>query len=731
MKWNKKNNFESPNIELTNQYNEMINNNIDEFIKNLDSGKIQINCLNNEQQKIISKYRSKLSKKNSKEAIRTLFKFMADYKILLIVLAIITIISVAMSCLAIFTLKYLTELIGRLEQDATINNTPITSNSLFLNFCLFGGFSLIFYFLNAATMWWQSRTMAKLSQKIGYGIRQKLFRKIQKLPVKYFDQHSSGDLMSKFTNDVNNITNALSENLTILVNGFFMILAMFITMFLISPYLTLITLAIIPVMYVPVAFIIKKSKPSFAKTQKYIGELNGFAEEMISGQSIITLYRQEENINKEFIKYNDKLNNESQKSQSITSAIFPIANFFINFSSIIITFFGIIFVVSGVDKGFNGIALPDLNHLNSNNNGVNTAFTAITTIATFSMVSRNFFQPVAQISNITNILLMALAGANRAFQVFDEQNEVTKNEHVILNINDEKDSNKNTGYNSLSDLFKINLNNNQDIKYPNLNPEDGDVLPNKKYSELLTNDSVKVKDLNFSYVPNKQILFDVNIDVKPGQTIAIVGPTGSGKSTFINLLTKFYDIHDGDILIGDKEISIKEITKFSMRKNVSIVLQDTFLFNVSIKENIRYGKLDATDDEIINAAKTANAHNFIMQLPNGYNTVLNDNGDSLSQGQRQLLAIARAVLSTSNILILDEATSSIDTKTELEVQTAMARLTKNKTSFVIAHRLSTIEKADQILVLKDGRIIERGTHQELIEAKGFYYNLHNSQFYEE
>lgn len=731
MKWNKKNNFESPNIELTNQYNEMIHNNIDEFIRKLDLGKIQVNCLNNEQQKIISKYRSKLSKKDSKEAIRTLFKFMVDYKVLLIVLAIITIISVVMSCLAIFTLKYLTDLIGRLEQDAAMNGTPITSNSLFFNFCLFGGFSLIFYFLNAATMWWQSRTMAKLSQKIGYKIRQKLFRKIQKLPVKYFDQHSSGDLMSKFTNDVNNITNSLSENLTILVNGLFMILAMFITMFLISPYLTLITLAIIPIMYVPVAFIVKKSKPSYAKTQKYIGELNGFAEEMISGQSIITLYKQEKNINQEFIKYNDKLNNESKKAQSITSAIFPIANFFTNFSSIIITFFGIIFVIMGVDKGFNGVALPDFNHLNTNDGGTNTALTAITTIATFSMVSRNFFQPVAQISNITNILLMALAGANRAFQVFDEQNEVTKNEHIVLNINDEKFSNNNEEYNSLNDLFKINLNNNKDIKYPNLNPEDGDVLPNKKYSEISTNDSVKVKNLNFSYVPNKQILFDVNIDVKPGQTIAIVGPTGSGKSTFINLLTKFYDIHDGDILIGDKEISIKEITKFSMRKNVSIVLQDTFLFNVSIKENIRYGKLDATDNEIIEAAKTANAHNFIMQLPNGYDTVLNDNGDSLSQGQRQLLAIARAVLSTSDILILDEATSSIDTKTELEVQTAMARLTKNKTSFVIAHRLSTIEKADQILVLKDGKIIERGTHQELIESKGFYYNLHNSQFYEE
>lgn len=568
--------------------------------------------------------------------------------------------------------------------------------------------------------------MAKLSQKIGYKIRAKLFRKIQKLPVKYFDQHSSGDLMSKFTNDVNNITNALSENLTILVNGFFMIIAMFITMFLISPYLSLITLALIPIMFVPVALIVKKSKPSYAKNQKYIGELNGFAEEMISGQSIITLYRQENNVNKEFIKYNDRLNNESKKAQSITSAIFPIANFFTNFSSIIITLFGIIFVVAGIDKGFNGIALPDFNNLNSNSTA-NTALTAITTIATFSMVSRNFFQPIAQISNITNILLMALAGANRAFQVFKENNEITKNEHIVLNVDYEEQNSENNL--SLSDLF--NLNHNNQIKYDGINPEDGDVLPTNSYINETTNDSVKVKDLNFSYVPNKQILFDVNIDVKPGQTIAIVGPTGSGKSTFINLLTKFYDIKDGDILIGNKEISIKDITKYSMRQNVSIVLQDTFLFNVSIKENIRYGNLNASDEEIIEAAKTANAHNFIMQLPNGYNTVLKDNGESLSQGQRQLLAIARAVLSTSDILILDEATSSIDTKTELEVQSAMNRLTKNKTSFVIAHRLSTIEKADQILVLKDGKIIERGTHKELLEHKGFYYNLHNSQFYEE
>ncbi len=725
MSWN--NNFESPNIELTNKYDKLINNNIDEFIRLLESGKIQTNCLNPQQQKIINKYRSKLSKKQSKDALKTLFKFLSDYKLLLIVLALITVVSVIMNCLAIFTLKYVTELIGELQNQSMMNGESVTSNSLFTNFCLFGGFALIFYFLNAATMWWQTRTMAKLSQRIGYRIRQKLFRKIQKLPVKYFDQHSSGDLMSKFTNDVNNITNALSENLTVLVNGLFMILAMFITMFLISPYLSLIMLGLLPIMFIPIMIIVKKSKPYFGKNQKYIGELNGFAEEAISGQSIITLYRQQKNINNEFSKYNDKLNNESKKAQSFASAIFPIANFFISFSSLIITFIGIIFVISGVDKGFNGIALPDFNHINQDSSA-NSAITAITTIATFSMVSRNFLQPIAQISNITNIILMALAGANRAFQVFDEKNEVTKEEFKVIHVDQNESKSKETL--TLSDLFNQNHNNKND-KNNDLSVEDGDVLPNRPYTSITTNDSVKVKDLNFSYVPNKQILFDVNIDVKPGQTIAVVGPTGSGKSTFINLLTKFYDIKDGDILIGNKEVSIKEITKFSMRENVSIVLQDTFLFNTTIKENIRYGNLNATDQEIIEAAKTANAHNFIMQLPNGYETILKDNGESLSQGQRQLLAIARAVLSTSEILILDEATSSIDTKTELEVQSAMNRLTKNKTSFVIAHRLSTIEKADQILVLKDGKIIERGTHQELLDFKGFYYQLHNSQFYEE
>ena len=706
MKWNNKKEFKSPNIKLTNEYQNMINNDIDKFLDLLQKGQIQQNCLSPQQNSIINKYRSKINRKNGKEALLVLFKFLNEYKLLLLILSMVTIVSTVMNVLAIFTMYYL--------QSSFPNDMKEFDVA---RFCIFAACGIIFYFFNAFTMWWQTRTMAKLSQKVGYKIRRKLFYKIQKLPVKYFDQNSSGDLMSRFTNDVNNITNAMSENLTVLINGIFLMISMFITMFLLSPYLALITIAIIPFMIVSILSVVNKARPSFAKNQKYIGELNGYAEEVISGQSIINLYKQEDNINGIFKQYNDRLKNESIRAQSFSSTIFPIALFYVNLSSAIITLAGILFIINGVGSGFNGVSLPSFGATAP----ASDIEASIATYTTFLLVSRQFFIPFAQISNVTNILLMAIAGANRSFKVLFENNEITEDEHIILNIDK---NNKNVSNQIIDKENTLIIDSEADIGVD-------DVKNKLPFEKVSTNDSVKVKNLDFSYVPHKQILFDINIDVKPGQTIAIVGPTGSGKSTFINLLTKFYDIHKGDILIGDKKLSIKEITKMSMRNNVSIVLQDTFLFNVNIMDNIRYGRLDATEQEIIDAAITANAHNFIMQLPDGYNTVLNDNGESLSQGQRQLLAIARAVLSTSNILILDEATSSIDTKTEQEIQNAMLKLTKNKTSFVIAHRLSTIEKADLILVLKNGVIIERGTHDELIKYKGFYYELHNSQFYED
>ena len=369
------------------------------------------------------------------------------------------------------------------------------------------------------------------------------------------------------------------------------------------------------------------------------------------------------------------------------------------------------FSIIGVGAGFRGITLINIAGLIKDTG--NSVLTGIALTASFAVMARNFILPFVQIGGVVNMFMMALAGADRALKVFTEIEEINECERLILNIVDLMMDNTSVPSLQEEESIKVEVNG----KLQKIND-----LPHT----VETNSSIKVKDLNFGYYDYKQILFDINIDVKKGQTIAIVGPTGSGKSTFINLLTKFYDIKDGDILFGNR-ISIKDITKSSIRNNVSIVLQDTFLFNESIRDNIRYGNMSASNEEVEKAAKLANAHNFIMQLPNGYDTILNDNGEDLSHGQRQLLAIARAILSPSNLLILDEATSSIDTKTE----SAMMRLMENKTSFVIAHRLSTIQNADQILVIKDGRIIERGKHGELLDLKGFYHSLYTSQFYEE
>lgn len=731
--------FVSPNQQLTNQYSSLIEKDVDHFIYLLDHNQINVECLSPKMQKIINNRRRKLHKGDAKEAIKTLWKFLKDYKIILIFLVISTIIIALLNALATFGLKSLTQLIA--YSQLVDPNHPDIVNIDWVNFnvmCVYAGVLLAFYLLMSILMWWQTRVCAKISQRVGYQIRKKLFAKIQKLPVKYFDQHSSGDLMSKFTNDINNITNGLSQNTSNLLNGFFLATSMFISMFLMSAYLALITVALLPLIFIPIMMIARRSQPLFKKTQKSLGEMNGFIEEMISGQNIVTLFNQEENVHQGFEKVNKKLNDAAKSSQGMSALIFPYTNFFINALTMVITIVGIVFVVKGIS--FAGITLPDVIGAHtptvSTTTQIQNAHLAsfmggIATIAAFSMMARGFLQPFAQIGNVANMLQMALAGANRSFDVFKEAEEITPYEHLILNIALNEHENGKNKLDSLSLVWDKETNEHQiDDKHISDLIDGEQVIPFMKPEEVTTNGSVKVKDLDFSYVKDKQILYDINIDAKEGQTIAIVGPTGSGKSTFINLLTKFYDIDNGDIMMGG-EVSIKEITKQSMRNNVSIVLQDTYLFNESIKTNISYGDMTATDEQIIQAAKTANAHNFIMQLPNGYDTVLEDNGESLSQGQRQLLAIARAALSPSSILILDEATSSIDTKTELQIQSAMLKLMKNKTSFVIAHRLSTIQNADQILVLKDGHIIERGTHQELLDSNGFYAELFNSQFYEE
>ena len=391
----------------------------------------------------------------------------------------------------------------------------------------------------------------------------------------------------------------------------------------------------------------------FVNRQKELGTMNGFIEEMVSGQKAVLLFSQEKHVIDEFSKINKRLTKSAIIADGISGVMGPINNFINNLTYLIVAVVGGVMILNGANI-------------------------TIGIVFSFILYLRNFTRPINEILNLFNTIQSALAGAERVFEVIDEKPE--------------KD---------LESAKEV-----QEIK--------GDV---------------SIKNVDFSYIEGKRILKNANIEAKEGQTIAIVGPTGAGKTTIINLLTKFYDIDSGEILIDG--VNIDKISRKSLRKNIAMVLQDTYLFSETIMENIKYGRVDATDEEVVKAAKIANAHHFIKQLPDGYNTILSDNGSNLSQGQRQLLAIARAILTKSSILILDEATSSIDTRTEVVIQEAMHKLKKGKTSFVIAHRLSTIKNADMILVLNNGEIIERGNHKELLAKEGFYANLYNSQFKEQ
>ena len=509
---------------------------------------------------------------------------------------------------------------------------------------------VIMYLVNIFSTYYQNSVMIKIAQKVSARIRKDLFTNLQRLPLKYFDNTSSGDLMSRLTNDVDNINSTLSQSVTQLFSGIINIIGMFIAMLLLSPILTLIGMITIPLTLITTKVLAKKTQRFFVKQQQELGNLNGYIEEMVSGQKVVLLFSEEEKVKKEFGEINERLTKSAIIAQGVSSFMGPINNFINNLSYLIISVAGGYLILKGSSL-------------------------TVGVVFSFLLYMRNFTRPINEIMNLFNTIQSAIAGAERVFEVIDEDIE--------------KDDDKAVGIDNIEG-------------------------------------HVELKDVTFSYKKGKEILKNISIEAKNGEVIAIVGPTGAGKTTIVNLLTKFYDIDSGEIFIDGKNIN--EITRESLRKTVAMVLQDTYLFSETVSENIRYGRLDATDEEVINAAKMADAHHFIMQLPHGYNTVLSHNGGNLSQGQRQLLAIARAILSNASILILDEATSSIDTRTEVLIQNAMLKLMKGKTTFVIAHRLSTIKNADKILALKDGEIIESGTHEELLKKNGFYANLYNVQF---
>ncbi|MCE5223121.1 ABC transporter ATP-binding protein/permease [bacterium] len=499
--------------------------------------------------------------------------------------------------------------------------------------------------LSSFSTWRSGSIMVTVSQNIIKRLRFDLFSNWQYIPIRYFDTVSHGDVMSRATNDMENINNTLSTFVTQMVNSIAVILGTLILMLWISPLLTIISLAVVPVMFLVTFLIAKATKKYFTQTQAKLGQLNGLIEETITGQKIVKLYTREQIITEEFFEMNEALCKYSTKAQIFSGLIGPFMNVLNNVSYGLIAGAGGWMVLTGrIELGF---------------------------IVTFVMYARQFTRPVNEMANQFNQIQSMIAGAERVFSLMYEPKESPDIENAVT-----------------------------------LSSPEGDV---------------KFDRVSFGYEEEKIVLQKVSFHAKPGQTIALVGPTGAGKTTIVNLLTRFYEVNQGKISIDD--LPIQNITRNSLRSSLGIVLQDTHLFSENVLENIRFGKLTASDEQVIEAAKMANAHQFILKLPHGYETVLSEDGTNLSQGQRQLISIARAILADPLILILDEATSNVDTRTEVHIQEAMKRLMKNRTSLVIAHRLSTIKDADIILVIHQGEIIEQGTHQSLLDQKGFYWQL--------
>lgn len=548
------------------------------------------------------------------------------------------------------------------------------------------GVILGFYIINTFIQYIHYSINVVMAQKISKKIRNDLLIKLNKLPINYFDKNPTGDIMSKFINDVNNISVFLSDNFSDLMSLIVWLSGLAIAMFIISWQLSIITILLFACSILLVWWRIKKSLPYFDKLQKTLGEFTGFLEEKIAGQFVIDLFEQQNHIKNEFDEVHKRLSDLWENAQRISFQTYPLVDMLVNTITIIVMGIGVTFILFKIDF----VNFSQLSNLSS----VESSAKAIGSLTIFTLVSRNFISQMNQLPTIINVASGTKIGIERVKEIFDEKDEFNSIEKLAIEITLNK-------YN-----FKIDKNN--EHKIIKLKP------------------NIEFKNVNFQYVKNKPILKNISFKIKSGEFIGIVGPTGSGKSTIINLLTKLYEINKGDILIDG--LSIKKIQKNSLRKNIAIVLQDTFFFNLSIKDNIKIANPFATDDEIIKACKHAYCHEIITKLPNGYDTIVGNFDNKISKGQKQLIAIARAIISNANLIILDEATSSVDVQTEIKVQKAMEYLLKNKTSILIAHRLSTIRNANKILVIKDGELIECGNHNNLLSKNGFYAKLFNSQF---
>ena len=615
--------------------------------------------------------------KDPKKTLARLFGYLKPYwvrligLVLCIVLAAVTQVA-SNNSLRILVDDYVTPLLGQVDPS-------------FAPLVKFLGLMALLYASGLIASFLQQRLMIPVGQGIQKTIRDKMFAHMQRLPIRYFDTHPVGDLMSRYTSDIDTLRQMLTQAIPQCINSVITILVVFFAMLFTSPILTgVVILSMVGVLYIT-KVVAGSSAKFFIGQQKSLGAVNGYVEEMVSGQRVVKVFTHEQACKEGFDKLNDQLRVNAFKAGAYTNMMGPVNN---NLSYIQ---YSILAIVGGL------LVIASKGEL-------------LTTgaLVSFLLFSRTFNQPIGHISNQINAIVMALAGAEWIFELMDQEPEADEGYVTLVNAKKDADGNL-TECPERTGLWAW--------KHPH---GDGTLT----YTEL-TGD-ITMFNVDFGYVPEKTVLHDVTLYARPGQKIAFVGATGAGKTTITNLINRFYDIADGKIRYDN--ININKIKKPDLRRSLGVVLQDTNLFTGTVMDNIRYGKLDATDEACIQAAKIANAHDFITRLPQGYQTELTGNGASLSQGQRQLIAIARAAVADPPVMILDEATSSIDTRTEALVQKGMDALMKGRTTFVIAHRLSTVRNADCIMVLDHGHIIERGTHEQLIEQQGQYYRLYTGAF---
>ena len=584
--------------------------------------------------------------KDFKGSMKKLFKYMEHYKFRFAIMFVFAVAGTVFSIVGPKILgKATTELFNGLV--AKVNGTGG------INFEKIGMillWTLGLYLVSSLFSLIQGFVMTGISNDVTYSLRKDISKKMNRLPMNYYESRTNGEILSRITNDVDTLQMSLNQSMTQLITSVTTLIGVFIMMLSINVWITVAAVLILPVSMFIIQKVMKHSQKYFQAQQKYLGEVNGQIEENFGGHNVVKVFNKENDVVEEFEKDNKKLYESAWKSQFFSGMMMPVMQFVGNLGYVMVALLGGVFTIKG------SIEVGD--------------------IQSFFQYIRNFTQPIQQIAQVVNLLQSSAAASERVFEFLEEPEE----DQTVENA---------------ADITKLSGN-------------------------------VEFNHVKFGYNPDKIIIHDFSADIKDGQKIAIVGPTGAGKTTMVKLLMRFYDINGGSISIDGH--NVKDFNRSELREMFGMVLQDTWLFSGTIRENIRYGRLDATDEEVVAAAKAAHIHNFIMQQPGGYDMVLDEETSNISQGQKQLLTIARAILADNRILILDEATSSVDTRTEMQIQKAMDNLMKGRTSFVIAHRLSTIKDADLILVMKDGDIIEQGKHEELLKAGGFYADLYNSQF---